>query len=98
MFAGIEGLHGQGVVLGGRGGDDDGLDCGIGEQGIKIIGDRGVRVVFGHLLANGAGLVADGFENAELMEVPDEILAPVAGADEGEVFFSHEIPFFLEKS
>ena len=55
------------------------------EQCIEIIGDRGVRVVFGHLLADGAGLFADGFEDAELMEVPDEVLAPVAGADEGDV-------------
>jgi hypothetical protein len=31
VFAGIEGLRGQGMVLGGRGGDDDGLDVGIGE-------------------------------------------------------------------
>jgi hypothetical protein len=30
-------------------------------------------------------LVADGFENAKLMEVPDKVLAPVAGADEGDV-------------
>jgi hypothetical protein len=43
-------------------------------------------------LADGAGLVADGFENAELMEVPDEVLAPITGADESDVFFSHEIP------
>ena len=92
VFAGIEGLRGQGVVLGGRSGDDDGLDCGIGEKCIEIIGDGGVRVVFGHLLADGAGLVADGLENAELMEVPDEVLAPVAGADEGDVFFSHKNP------
>jgi hypothetical protein len=25
-----------------------------------------------------------------LMEVPDKVLAPVAGADEGNVFFRHE--------
>lgn len=31
VFAGIEGLRGQGVVLGGGGGDDDGFDVGIGE-------------------------------------------------------------------
>jgi hypothetical protein len=32
------------------------------------------------------------------MEVPDKILAPVAGADEGDVSFSHEISSFLRKS
>jgi len=41
--------------------------------------------LFGHLLANGTGLVADGFQNAEFMEVPDEVFAPVAGADDGDV-------------
>ena len=97
VFTGIEGLRGQGVVLGGRGGDDDGLDAGIGEYGNRgtrcgimspyseIIGDRGVRVVFGHLLTDSAGLVADGFEDAKLMEVSDEVLAPVAGADDGDM-------------
>jgi hypothetical protein len=35
-------------------------------------------------LADGAGLIADGFEIAELMEVPDKVFAPVAGADEGD--------------
>jgi hypothetical protein len=30
-------------------------------------------------------LIADGFEDAELMEVSDKILAPVPGADEGDV-------------
>jgi hypothetical protein len=30
-------------------------------------------------------LIADGFENAELVEIPDKILAPVSGADEGDV-------------
>jgi hypothetical protein len=85
VFARIEDLCGQSMVLGGRGGDDDGLDVGIGEQCVEIIGYRGVRVVFGHLLADGAGLVADGFENSELMKIPDKILTPVPGADEGDV-------------
>jgi hypothetical protein len=75
-----------------------GGDVGIGEQCVEIIGDHGVRVVFGHLMADAAGLVSDGFENAKLMEVPDKILAPVACADEGDVFFSHEASSFLEKS
>ena len=76
--------------------DDDGLDVGIGEQCIEIIGDGGVRVVFGHLLADGAGLVADGFEGAKLMEVPDKVLAPVARADDGDISFRHEIYSFCD--
>jgi hypothetical protein len=34
------------------------------------------RSLFGHLLADRAGLVADGFEDAELMEVPDKVFLP----------------------
>jgi hypothetical protein len=37
-------------------------------------------------LADRAGLVADGFEDAELMKVPDKVLAPVPGADKSDDF------------
>jgi len=95
MLACIESLRCQGMVLYCRGGDNYGLNIRIAEQGIEIIGDGGVRIVFGHLLADGAGLVADGLENAELMEVPDEVLAPVAGADDGDILIRHDGPFFF---
>jgi hypothetical protein len=31
--------------------------------------------------------IADGFEDAKLVEVADEVLAPVAGADDGNRMF-----------
>ena len=98
VLARLESLRGQCVVPGGRGGDDDGLDGGIGQYGAGVVSDDGIRVIFGHLLADGDGLVADGFQDAQLMEITDEVLSPVSRADDGNVFFSHEIPFFFWES
>jgi len=91
VLAGVEGLGGEFVVDGGRGGDDDGGDCGIGQDVGRGGGDGDVRVGLGHVFADGLGAVADRFEDAKLVEIAHEVLAPVAGADDGDVLFSHKI-------
>ncbi len=44
-------------------------------------------VGFRHLFAYGLGAVADGFQDAKLVEIADEVFAPVAGADDGNRMF-----------
>ena len=68
----------------GGGGDDHALNFCVIENGVYIIGDGDGRIGFAHLFTDGRGGVADGFQNAQLVEITDEVLAPVAGADEGD--------------
>ena len=84
VLAGVEGLFGDLVVEGSRGGDDDGLDAGILEHPVDVVGYGNIRVDFGHVFTNVVRAVADGFKDAKLVEVADEVLAPVARADDGD--------------
>ena len=60
VLAGVEGLGGEFVVEGGRGGDDDAGDRGIGQDGGRGGGDGDVRIGLGHVVADRLGAVADG--------------------------------------
>ena len=91
VLTGVEGPGGEFMVEGGRGGDDDAGDCGIGQDVGDAGGDGRIRIGFGHVVADGLGAVTDGLQDAELVEVADEVLAPIAGADDGDAFFSHKI-------
>jgi hypothetical protein len=56
---------------------------------------EGVRWVgFRHLFAYGLGAIADGLEDAKLVEVADEVLAPVAGTENGNRTFNVQRSMF----
>jgi len=100
VLAGVEGLFGDFVVKGGRGGDNDTSYFIIFEDIREFRGDHSFtptlpspikgegRVGFRHLFAYGLGTIADGFENAKLVEIAYEIFAPVASADDGNRMFN----------
>jgi len=51
----------------------------------EVAGNGDIRIGLRHLFANGMGAIADGLQDAKLMEVADKVLAPVARADDGDV-------------
>jgi len=54
------------------------------ENGVYIVDDGNGRIGVAHLFTDGRGGVADGFQNAQLVEIADEVFAPVAGADQSD--------------
>jgi len=84
VLARLKGRGGDGVVEGGRGGDDDGGDLRIVQDGGHVRGDGDVRIGLGHLCTDRLGAVADGPQDAQLVEIADQVLAPVARANDGD--------------
>ena len=93
MLAGLQGLFGNVKMQGGGRGDNYACNIiiheDIGDVGSDDEGDRFEicpPIGLAHFLADGVGAIADGFENTQLVEIADEVLAPVAGADYGDVW------------
>jgi len=85
VLAGGEDLGSDVVVEGGRGGNDDAGHGAIGEDVGEVAGNGDIRIGLRHFFTDGLSAVADGLQDAKLMEVADKVLAPVARADDGDV-------------
>ena len=81
VLACVEGLFGDFVMKGSRGGDDNGLNIGILEHPIDVVDYGNIRVGFGHVFTNVVRTIADGFENAKLVEDADEVFSPITRTD-----------------
>ena len=81
MLARLEGPLRESVVERGRNGDDDRIDGGIGEHGLEAGGLQPMR---GGLGPDSVSIEIDhGCQRAELGEIADEVLTPVAATDHG---------------
>ena len=96
VLAGLEDALGELVVRRHRRCNHDRFDCIVGEHVVEVGGDTSVWVS----LLEGAPLlpvrVAEPRQLRELVEVPDEILAPVAEAHLGETAHSFQTFPLLE--
>ena len=80
VLAGVERPPCQLVVGRHRCRDDDGLEAVVREQLVEVSGRACARVATGEAVAPLVRRVADPGKVGELVEVPDEVLAPVAEA------------------
>ncbi len=68
------------VVRGHRSGDDDGVDRVVGEHLVEVAGDPGARIARGEAVAQLRVEIDEPGEVGEVVEVADEVRAPVAEA------------------
>ena len=78
VLARLQRLLGERVVRRHGRRDHDGVDLGVAEQLAEVVGDARVRMASRELLARLGRDVAERAELGELVEVADEVLAPVA--------------------
>jgi len=79
----------------GRGGDHDALDVFPAQHIIQSQAGVQARILFLEMAEHGLVLVADELEGAEVVVVTHQVLAPVTGADDGDVGI-HSLLHFLD--